>query len=311
MGKLLLVHHKDSQAKKRVTRLTCVKHLLKRKRAIICPKSNAPRSIYGCCLSCIFVCLFCLPQALPLAASSMTPSPSFQVTCSNCNLRELCMPVGLDAEQMQRVEEVVATRRKVKRGGMLFQNGEEFTSLYAIRTGFFKTCVATEDGRYQVTGFQMAGEIIGLDGIVTNHHSCDAIALENAEVCVMPFNRLEEISREVTALQSHVHKVMSREIVREHSVMLLLGSMRAEERLAAFILNLVQRLHSRGFSSSELILRMTREEIGSYLGLKLETVSRTFSKFVEDGMVEVKQRHIRILNQEALQRLVNNSREGR
>ncbi|MDD3016877.1 MAG: fumarate/nitrate reduction transcriptional regulator Fnr [Comamonas sp.] len=234
-----------------------------------------------------------------------------QVTCSNCNLRELCMPMGLDPEQMQRVEEVVATRRKVKRGDMLFQNGEAFTSLYAIRTGFFKTCVATEDGRYQVTGFQMAGEIVGLDGIVTNHHSCDAIALENAEVCVMPFNRLEEISREVTALQSHVHKVMSREIVREHSVMLLLGSMRAEERLAAFILNLVQRLHARGFSSSELILRMTREEIGSYLGLKLETVSRTFSKFVEDGMVEVKQRHVRIIDPDALQRLVNTSRENR
>ena len=241
----------------------------------------------------------------------MTPSPSIQVTCSNCNLRELCMPVGLDAEQMQRVEEVVATRRKIKRGGMFFQNGEAFTSLYAIRTGFFKTCVATEDGRYQVTGFQRAGEIVGLDGIVTNHHSCDAIALENAEVCVMPFNRLEEISREVTALQSHVHKVMSREIVREHSVMLLLGSMRAEERLAAFILNLVQRLHARGFSSSELILRMTREEIGSYLGLKLETVSRTFSKFVEDGMVEVKQRHVRIITPDALQRLVNASRENR
>ncbi|MBV2164010.1 fumarate/nitrate reduction transcriptional regulator Fnr [Comamonas nitrativorans] len=242
----------------------------------------------------------------------MTPTTaSIQVTCSNCNLRELCMPIGLDAQQMQRIEEVVATRRKIKRGEMLFQNGEIFNSLYAIRTGFFKTCVATEDGRYQVTGFQMAGEIIGLDGIVQNHHTCDAIALENAEVCVMPFNRLEELSREVTALQSHVHKVMSREIVREHSVMLLLGSMRAEERLAAFILNLVQRLHSRGFSSSELILRMTREEIGSYLGLKLETVSRTFSKFVEDGIVEVKQRHIRILDQEALQRLVNSSREGR
>ena len=241
----------------------------------------------------------------------MTPSPPIQATCSNCNLRELCMPMGLDPEQMQRVEEVVATRRKVKRGDMLFQNGEAFTSLYAIRTGFFKTCVATEDGRYQVTGFQMAGEIVGLDGIVTNHHSCDAIALENAEVCVMPFNRLEEISREVTALQSHVHKVMSREIVREHSVMLLLGSMRAEERLAAFILNLVQRLHARGFSSSELILRMTREEIGSYLGLKLETVSRTFSKFVEDGMVEVKQRHVRIIDPDALQRLVNTSRENR
>ena len=151
----------------------------------------------------------------------------------------------------------------------------------------------------------MAGEIIGLDGIVNDQHSCDAIALEDAEVCVMPFDRIEEISREVTALQHHVHNIMSREIVREHGVMLLLGSMRAEERLAAFLLNLVQRLHSRGFSQSELVLRMTREEIGSYLGLKLETVSRTFSKFVDDGIVEVKQRHVKILNVEALQRMVN------
>ena len=236
-------------------------------------------------------------------------SPTIKVTCSNCNLRELCMPVGLNEQQLQRIDDIVATRRKVKRGATLFRNGEAFTSLYAIRTGFFKTCVATEDGRDQVTGFQMAGEIIGLDGIVNDHHTCNAVALEDAEVCVMPYDGLEEISREVTALQSHVHKVMSREIVREHSVMLLLGSMRAEERLAAFILNLVQRLHARGFSSSELVLRMTREEIGSYLGLKLETVSRTFSKFVEEGMVEVKQRHVRILDAGALQRLVNSQHE--
>jgi CRP-like cAMP-binding protein len=123
-----------------------------------------------------------------------------------------------------------------------------FNALYAIRTGFFKTCVATEDGRDQVTGFQMAGEIIGLDGIVNDRHTCDAVALEDAEVCVMPYDRIEELSREVPALQHHVHKIMSREIVREHGVMLLLGSMRAEERLAAFLLNLVQRLHARGFS---------------------------------------------------------------
>ena len=231
---------------------------------------------------------------------------AIKVACSSCNLRELCMPVGLSSEQMERIDEIVATRRKIKRGTALFRNGEEFTSLYAIRTGFFKTSIATENGRDQVTGFQMAGEIIGLDGIVNDVHSCDAIALEDAEVCVMPYSRLEELSREVTALQHHVHKVMSREIVREHGVMLLLGSMRAEERLAAFLLNLVQRLHTRGFSQSELVLRMTREEIGSYLGLKLETVSRTFSKFAEDGVIEVKQRHVRILDTAMLQSLVNN-----
>ena len=220
------------------------------------------------------------------------------------------MPVGLSEQQLQRIDDFVGARRKVKRGTTLFRNGEAFTSLYAIRTGFFKTCVATEDGRDQVTGFQMAGEIIGLDGIVHDRHTCDAIALEDAEVCVMPYDELEVLSREITPLQSHVHKVMSREIVREHGVMLLLGSMRAEERLAAFILNLIQRLHARGFSSSALVLRMTREEIGSYLGLKLETVSRTFSKFVDEGIVEVKQRHIRILDADALQRLVNSQYGG-
>lgn len=238
-------------------------------------------------------------------------SISIKVACSNCNLRELCMPLGLKPDELEKVDEVVATRRKVKRGARLYSNGEKFTSLFAIRTGFFKTCITTEDGRNQVTGFQMAGDIIGLDGIVKDHHACDAVALEDAEVCVMPFDRIEELSREVISLQRHVHQIMSREIVREHGVMLLLGSMRAEERLAAFLLNLVQRLHARGFSQSELLLRMTREEIGSYLGLKLETVSRTFSKFVEEGIVEVKQRHVRIINTEALKLIVNNNHQPR
>jgi CRP/FNR family transcriptional regulator len=215
------------------------------------------------------------------------------------------MPVGLSDQDLLRIEEVVETKRKVKRGANLFSDGDAFSALYAIRTGFFKTCVSTEDGREQVTGFQMAGEIMGLDGIVSDHHTCNAVALEDAEVCVMPFDQIENLSREVKALQHHVHKIMSREIVREHGVMLLLGSMRAEERLAAFLLNLVQRLHARGFSRSELVLRMTREEIGSYLGLKLETVSRTFSKFAEEGSIEVKQRHVQILDPQALQQIVN------
>ncbi len=229
---------------------------------------------------------------------------SLKVACSNCNLRELCMPIDLSKDDLDRIDDLVGARRKIKRGMTLFRNGERFTSLYAIRTGFFKTCVASEDGRDQVTGFQMAGEVVGLDGIVNDYHTCDAVALEDAEVCVMAFDRIEEFSREISSLQRHIHRIMSREIVREHGVMLLLGSMRAEERLAMFLLNLVQRLHARGFSQSELILRMTREEIGSFLGLKLETVSRTFSRFVDEEIVEVKQRHVRILNAAALREIV-------
>ena len=230
---------------------------------------------------------------------------TFKVACSNCNLRELCMPIGFNPEDLDKLDEVVATRRKIKQGELLFSTGDSFTSLYAIRTGFFKTCVSSEDGREQVTGFQMAGEIIGLDGIVSDHHNCNAVALEDADVCVMPFANVEELSREFPVLQRHVHKIMSREIVRENGVMMLLGNMRAEERLAAFLLNLVQRLHARGFSQSEMILRMTREEIGSYLGLKLETISRTFSKFSEEGIIEVKQRYVRIVDPDALKKIFN------
>ncbi len=229
----------------------------------------------------------------------------FKVACSSCNLRELCLPVGISNDQMARLDDIVSARRAVARGEALFRAGDLFTSLYAVRTGFFKTCVSSEDGRDQVTGFQMAGELIGLDGIGTDRHTCDALALEDSQVCVIAYDQLEDLSRELSDLQRHFHKIMSREIVRDHGVMLLLGSMRAEERLAAFLLNLTQRLRTRGFSASSLILRMTREEIGSYLGLKLETVSRAFSHFQEEGILSVKQRHIEVLNPDALQKLVN------
>ena len=215
------------------------------------------------------------------------------------------MPLGFTQPEMAKLDTVVKTRRRVKQGDLLFGDGDTFTSLYAIRTGVFKTSVSAEDGREQVIGFQMAGEIVGLDGIVNDLHSCNAVALEDSDVCVMPFSNVEELSREFPELQRHVHKIMSREIVRENKLMLLLGNMRAEERLAAFLLNLVQRLHARGYSQSEIVLRMTREEIGSYLGMKLETVSRTFSKFSEEGIIEVKQRYVRIINADALKKIFN------
>jgi CRP/FNR family transcriptional regulator, anaerobic regulatory protein len=230
---------------------------------------------------------------------------AIKVACSSCSLRELCLPIGLSDADLAHIDQLVGARRQLKRGEVLFHSGAKFESLYAVRTGFFKTRVTAADGRDQVTGFQMAGELLGLDGIGTDIHTCDAVALEDSQVCQIPYARLEEISREVTPLQHHFHKIMSREIVRDHGVMLLLGSMRAEARLAAFLLNLTQRLQARGFSASSLVLRMTREEIGSYLGLKLETVSRSFSRFQEDGLLEVKQRDIRVLDADGLRRLLN------
>ena len=228
-----------------------------------------------------------------------------KAACSGCSLRELCLPVGMSTDQLERLDDLVGSRRSVGRGESLFRIGETFCALFAVRTGFFKTCVTSEDGRDQVTGFQMAGELLGLDGIGTERHTCDAVALEDSQVCVIPFTMLEDLSREFSDLQRQFHRIMSREIVRDHGVMLLLGSMRAEERLAAFLLNLTKRLQARGYSASSLVLRMTREEIGSYLGLKLETVSRAFSKFQDDGLLEVKQRQIVVLDPQGLRALVS------
>ncbi len=230
---------------------------------------------------------------------------SLKAACSQCNLRELCLPYGLSETEIAQIDHLVGGRRKVKRGHHLYRAGDPFEAIYAIKMGFFKTDILLEDGRDQVTGFQMAGEILGMDGIGTDVHTCNSIALEDSEICIIPFVQLEQLSREVQALQRHFHQVMSREIVRDHGVMMLLGTMRAEERLAAFLLNLSQRFTARGYSPQEFHLRMTREEIGSYLGLKLETVSRAFSRFQDDDLISVHQKHIRILDAGGLKRLLN------
>ena len=242
---------------------------------------------------------------MPAQNGCMPGVRKFEVTCSSCNLRELCLPEALSAAEMLRIENLVYARRKVKRGETLFRAGDAFHSVYAIRVGFFKTGLLHDDGREQVTGFQMPGELMGLDGIGTGMYSSNAVALEDCEVCVLPFALIEEIGREIPALQRHLHCVLSREIVRDHGVMMLLGSMRAEERLAAFLLNLSRRSRRRGWSASDFNLRMTREEIGSYLGLKLETVSRLFSKFQADGLMEVNQKHIRITDISGLERILS------
>jgi CRP/FNR family transcriptional regulator len=227
----------------------------------------------------------------------------FEVTCSSCNLREMCLPAGLCAEDLERIENVVYARRRLKRGESLFNAGDGFSAVYAIRSGFFKTSLLDHDGREQVTGFFMGGELLGLDGIGGAHHGT-ASALEDSEVCVLPYALIEDLSREIPALQRQLHAVLAREIARDHGVMMLLGSMRAEERLATFLLNLSRRFVRRGYSSTEFHLRMTRDEIGSYLGLKLETVSRLFSAFQKDGLIDVQQKHVRIREIEGLEQVL-------
>ena len=239
-----------------------------------------------------------------IALHAVDAPRKFEITCSSCNLRELCLPGGVCQDDLRRVENIVYARRRVRRGERLFNAGDEFSAVYAIRSGFFKTSVVDADGRAQVTGFFMGGELLGMDGVGTGRYNGAAIALEDSEVCVMPFALIEEIAREVPALQRHLHAVLAREIVRDHGVMMLLGSMRAEERLATFLLNLSKRFVRRGYSASDFHLRMTREELGSYLGLKLETVSRLFSQFQEQGLIAVEQKHVRILDSAGLERIL-------
>ncbi|NND90170.1 MAG: fumarate/nitrate reduction transcriptional regulator Fnr [Granulosicoccus sp.] len=230
---------------------------------------------------------------------------SLKAACANCNLRELCVPGGIPIEELVKLDAIVAMRRRVKRGESLFNVGEKFRSLYAVRTGFFKTRITSNDGRDQITGFQVPGELLGFDGVATEHHGVDAIALEDSEVCILPYNELERIARDFQPLQHQLHRVMSREIVREQNVMLLLGTMKAEERVAAFLLNLSERYRHLGYAANEYVLRMTRQEIGSYLGLKLETVSRSFSKFQEQGIIEARGKNIKLLKMEALRKLIS------
>ncbi len=219
----------------------------------------------------------------------------FEIHCAACDRSRPCLTCRLAAPETVSADALPGTLRRVKRAERLFRAGGCFDSLYAIRSGFFKSTVSLADGRGQVTGFHMAGDILGMDGIGTRRHTAEATALEDSEVCIIPHARLSE-----PALQRQIFQVMGRELVRDQQVMLLLGSMRSAERLATFLLNLSQRLLARGFSPRELHLRMTRDEIGSYLGISLETVSRLFSRFQAEGLVRVAQKHIRIRDIEAL-----------
>ncbi len=237
----------------------------------------------------------------PACATSPLDAPKQPgARCSSCATRNVCMPASLTQVEYRRLDAMICTTRHVKRGDALFHAHDPFTSLYAVRTGSFKTIVMHRDGREQVTGFQILGETLGLDGVCEGEHQCDAIALEDSTVCVIPFAQLEAACREMRLLQQHLHHLLSGEIVRESRAMMLLGTMTAEQRVASFLLNLSARFKARGYSSAEFNLRMTREEIGCYLGMTLETVSRMLSKFQRDGLIHSRGRQIRIEDQQGL-----------
>lgn len=213
------------------------------------------------------------------------------------------MPPGLSSDELSQLDDIICNTRHIARGEMVFRSDDAFENIYAVRVGSFKTVVVNRDGMEVVTGFQIPGEMLGLDGVCDNRHRCDAVALEDSVVCVIPFAQLERVCRELKPMQHYVHQMMSGEIVRESGQLLLLCTMTAPQRVAAFLLNLSARFRARGYSAAEFNLRMTREEIGCFLGLKLETVSRTFSKFHREQLIDPCGKQIRILDAERLARV--------
>lgn len=239
------------------------------------------------------------PTVIDADPPDHAPQP-FKPQCSTCHLRELCLPGGMTGSDIERLDAMLLRRRRVRAGQVVYREGDRFEFMYAVRSGTFKTSLMLADGREQVSGFYMAGELMGLDALADGAHASTATAMEDAEVCSIPYVHLSEVAVASAGMQHLVARMMSREIVREQSLMLLLGGMNAEQRLSAFLLDQSRRLNSRGYSPSEFHLRMSRAEIGSYLGVTLETVSRTFSAFHRQGLIEVDQRHVRIIDMAGL-----------
>jgi CRP/FNR family transcriptional regulator, anaerobic regulatory protein len=233
------------------------------------------------------------------ATSAPAPTP-LKTLCSSCHLRDLCLPCGMTEPDVERLDSLMFARRRILAGQTLYREGDRFQFIYAVRSGTLKSSLMLADGREQVSGFHIAGELVGLDGIAQGRHASATTALEDTEICAIPYAHLTNISAGTTGVHHVISRLMSREILREGSLMMLLGSMNADERLAAFLLNLSQRFGARGYSEREFHLRMSRAEIGSYLGMKLETVSRTFSLLQQEGLLEVDKRHIRITDLDGL-----------
>jgi CRP/FNR family transcriptional regulator len=224
-------------------------------------------------------------------------------SCSYCSVRRLCLPVSVDKHEANLIDDLVTDRPQLKKGEYLFHLGEKFQSLYAIKSGAVKTFGCTRDGREQITGFHFAGELIGLDAIGNNMHNCNAAALEKTVICAMPYENIEGISAQIPSIQHEITRLMSKEIRNDEEMLMAMGSMRAEQRVACFLFNLNRRLFSGSNKTPTVRLPMTREEIGNYLGLSLETVSRRMSSLQEDGIIKVNNRLITLLDIDALQKL--------
>lgn len=233
-----------------------------------------------------------------------------KASCANCSLAELCLPYGLETADLERLEGIIRRDRPISRGEHLFHVGDNFYALYAVRSGSVKTYVPTESGEEQVLGFNLPGELLGFDAIETERHTCAAIALESTTVCELPFGELLDLCSSIPGLQHQLNRFIGRVITKDHWTLLLLGKKSAEERMAAFLVSLSSRFKQRGFSASEFHLSMSRHDISDYLGLAVETVSRLFARFQDEGLITVDKRFVHIHDLGRLRAIIGESGES-
>lgn len=230
---------------------------------------------------------------------------SVKLSCAACSLSQLCLPRGLNNSDFDKVASIVERERPFKKGEALFRLGQPFKSLFAVRSGSVKVYLPTSDGDEQIVGFHMPGELLGFDAMGHDEHTCTAVALETSSVCELPYTRLHELALQVPGLNEHFMHLMSNEIADEHAMMLMLGKKSAEVRIAAFFSGLSMRFSKRGFSPSQFNLSMSRQDMGNYLGLAVETISRTISHMQDENIIEADRKYIRILDMPRLRMLAD------
>ena len=231
----------------------------------------------------------------------MVSQSRYPLNCQNCSFSQLCLPFNLNNNELDKLDDIIQRKRPLQKGERLFESGDKLSSLFAVRSGSFKSYSISENGEEQITSFHLPGELIGFDSMFDDEHQSVSQALETSMVCEIPFTTLDTLADEVPALRKQIMRLMSEEIKQDQQMFMLLNQRTAEERLAYFIQTLSVRFNQRGFSSSEFRLTMTRSEIGNYLGLTVETISRLLSKFNKDGIIKVEGKLISITDSKALE----------
>ncbi|WP_353410387.1 fumarate/nitrate reduction transcriptional regulator Fnr [Pseudoteredinibacter isoporae] len=225
-----------------------------------------------------------------------------QVSCGDCRLNSICLPISVHVDELDKLDDIIQRGRPLHKGDYLYHANDPFTSVYAVRSGTIKSIRITNDGEEQVTGFHLPGEILGMDGIAQNVHTNSAIALETTAVCEIPFARMEELSIKIPSLQRHFFQLMSQEITADQQLITLLSKNSAEERVASMLLSISTRNHRRHLSATLFRLAMSRADMGNYLGLTVETVSRVLSRFQKQEVLSVDKKEIEILDMDGLRK---------